>query len=267
MLKNRFYTSLILLFCVFAFTSSPSIAASSIKNPFNFSRMNTANDRGDTAYNNKNYAQAFKAYKATAEHGNKYGQFMLAGMYMAGKGVKHSQKKYFHWLQLSADQGYPPANYLMGQKYLSPKPAVAAKYFKLAAKKEHESSMYMLGLMYAAGKGVSQSSSEALAWFRRAKAQGFPVDKQLLNKSSIQSYLKQKNKSNAKVRKKKLAQQKLVREIQQTLTQLGYQPGPIDGLYGGKTRKAIQAFQRKYGMEPDGRASADILRKTKAFLK
>lgn len=265
MLKNKFNISLIFAFCLFVFTSSTGIAGS--KNPFNSIKASIQNNRGDTAYNNKDFEQAFKEYQSAAECGDEYGQFMLAGMYISGMGVKRSPKKYVYWIQQSADQGYSPANYLLGRKYFSSNPSTAAKYFKIAAKKEHESSMYMLGLMYAAGNGVSQNNSEALAWFRRAKAQGFPVDDELLSKSSIQSYLKQKKQNNKKHRKEKLAQQKLVRDIQQALTQLGFNPGTIDGLYGSKTRSAIQAFQRKYGMEPDGRVSTEILKKTKTFLK
>lgn len=254
MLNNRFNVSLILALCLFVFTSSTAVAG------FNNIKANIAKDRGNSAYENKDYAKAFKEYQFAAERGDEYCQFMLACMYIAGEGVNRNSKKYYYWIQQAADQGYPPANYLLGRKYLPSKPSSAVKYFKLAAKKEHESSMYILGLMYAAGNGVSQSISEALAWFRRAKAQGFPVEKQLLTKSGIQSYLQQKSKSHAKAQKQKLAQQKMVREIQQTLAQLGYNPGPIDGLYGKKTRAAIQAFQKKEGLKVDGEATVDVLR-------
>ncbi|MCD6580479.1 MAG: SEL1-like repeat protein [Desulfuromusa sp.] len=270
MLKNRFNISLILVLCLFAFTGCANVVdsvKSNMQKSGNLVKASIIKDRGDAAYDNKDYAQAFKAYQSAAELGEKYSQFMLASMYMAGEGVQRSPKKYFHWIQLSANNGYPPANYLVGRAYLPSNPPAAAKYFKIAAKKEHGSAMYMLGWMYATGKGVSQSTSEALAWFRRAEAQAFPVESQLLSKSSLQSYAKQKNISSAKTQKKKLTQQKLVREIQQVLTELGYKPGPIDGLFGSKTRTAIQAFQRKYGMEPDGRANSEILKKIKVFLK
>jgi peptidoglycan hydrolase-like protein with peptidoglycan-binding domain len=44
-----------------------------------------------------------------------------------------------------------------------------------------------------------------------------------------------------------------VREVQRLLTELGYQPGPIDGTYGPMTASAIREFQRDNRMQVDGR--------------
>lgn len=42
------------------------------------------------------------------------------------------------------------------------------------------------------------------------------------------------------------------RELQQRLTALGYNPGPIDGVLGRRTISAIKDFQKKIGLEVDG---------------
>jgi hypothetical protein len=42
------------------------------------------------------------------------------------------------------------------------------------------------------------------------------------------------------------------REIQAALVELGYDPGPIDGIWGRKTRSAVRAFQRDAGLVADG---------------
>lgn len=47
----------------------------------------------------------------------------------------------------------------------------------------------------------------------------------------------------------------VVRDIQRSLTQLGYDPGPVDGLIGPKTRNAIRQIEKDYGVEPTGQAS------------
>lgn len=44
----------------------------------------------------------------------------------------------------------------------------------------------------------------------------------------------------------------LVREVQSKLTELGFDAGPIDGIYGQKTRKAVVRFQESKGIEADG---------------
>lgn len=44
----------------------------------------------------------------------------------------------------------------------------------------------------------------------------------------------------------------LTREAQRLLTDLGYNPGPIDGDYGRGTANAIMAFQRYMNIKQDG---------------
>jgi hypothetical protein len=54
-----------------------------------------------------------------------------------------------------------------------------------------------------------------------------------------------------------------VREIQRALTELGYDPGPIDGLFGARTRAAIKRFQAEHGLVADG----IVGRKTRAKMQ
>jgi peptidoglycan hydrolase-like protein with peptidoglycan-binding domain len=44
-----------------------------------------------------------------------------------------------------------------------------------------------------------------------------------------------------------------VRVLQQTLTNLGYSVGTIDGHFGAATKAAVKAFQSAFGISPDGR--------------
>jgi hypothetical protein len=50
-----------------------------------------------------------------------------------------------------------------------------------------------------------------------------------------------------------------VREAQAHLSRLGYNPGPIDGIMGPKTRTAIEAFQRDHGLPVDGKVTQILL--------
>jgi len=43
-----------------------------------------------------------------------------------------------------------------------------------------------------------------------------------------------------------------VRAVQERLAELGFDPYPVDGIYGPMTESAVLAFQRSRGLEPDG---------------
>lgn len=45
-----------------------------------------------------------------------------------------------------------------------------------------------------------------------------------------------------------LGEDPTVRAFQQNLARLGFDPGPIDGVWGAKTRSAMQAYQKAYGL-------------------
>jgi peptidoglycan hydrolase-like protein with peptidoglycan-binding domain len=52
--------------------------------------------------------------------------------------------------------------------------------------------------------------------------------------------------------------QGLVREVQSGLQQLGYKPGPVDGVYGAQTKTAIRQYQTDHGLLTDGSVSAEL---------
>lgn len=255
MIMYRYFIKPVLLIVLFVFLGSTGIFQSTshgIENPINLFIVNLKENKGDKAYEGQNYPVAFAAYRKAAEAGSAYSQFMLANMYLGGQSVKKDREKYMYWIRKSADNGYPSANFLLGTAYLFSDPAEAVRCFKKAGRKENSPSMHILGVMYAQGVVVKKSTKEALRWFRLAKAQGFPVKKQLLSQSGIETFYAKSRFSNQSTR--------LIKEIQQRLTKLAYNPGHADGLYGNKTRAAIQAFQRKIGMEPDGLPNDKVLR-------
>ncbi|MEM1382387.1 MAG: caspase family protein [Pseudomonadota bacterium] len=50
-----------------------------------------------------------------------------------------------------------------------------------------------------------------------------------------------------------------IRDLQARLTLLGFNVGPVDGLFGQRTGAALSTYQRRVGMEPDGRVSEAVL--------
>lgn len=57
----------------------------------------------------------------------------------------------------------------------------------------------------------------------------------------------------AKARKTSVKKSARTMQIQQALQKAGFNPGPIDGKMGKKTRTAIKAFQKKNGLKATGR--------------
>jgi peptidoglycan hydrolase-like protein with peptidoglycan-binding domain len=55
------------------------------------------------------------------------------------------------------------------------------------------------------------------------------------------------------------AKSDIIETIQRFLQQLGYNPGPIDGKMGEKTRIAIRAFQRDHNLQINGEASMSLV--------
>ena len=50
----------------------------------------------------------------------------------------------------------------------------------------------------------------------------------------------------------------LVRNIQEALSEMGYDPGRADGIMGPRTAAAIRQYQEGHGLPIDGRATADL---------
>lgn len=68
-------------------------------------------------------------------------------------------------------------------------------------------------------------------------------------------------KSQTSIPANKSAPDSTVKAIQRRLNDLGYNAGTADGLFGGKTRSAIQAFQRDNGIVVDGVANTLLLQR------
>ncbi len=57
-----------------------------------------------------------------------------------------------------------------------------------------------------------------------------------------------------------------VMEVQALLKKMGYDPGPADGVFGTRTQSAVAAFQRRFGLVPDGVVGTNTWRWLESFL-
>jgi uncharacterized protein len=88
-------------------------------------------------------------------------------------------------IQRAAGQGIASAQYILGSMYAQGRGvpqnyAEAARWYRQAAEQELAGAQSSLGALYAAGKGVPQDYSEALGWYRKAADKGDPVGQTLL---------------------------------------------------------------------------------------
>lgn len=51
-----------------------------------------------------------------------------------------------------------------------------------------------------------------------------------------------------------------VRDLQSRLLKLGYATGPLDGIFGSRTEKAVSAFQADHGLKVDGLAGTQTVK-------
>lgn len=54
------------------------------------------------------------------------------------------------------------------------------------------------------------------------------------------------------------SRQATVASIQGGLRDMGYDPGPVDGIYGNRTAQAIRQYQKDRGLRVDGQATAAL---------
>jgi peptidoglycan hydrolase-like protein with peptidoglycan-binding domain len=50
-----------------------------------------------------------------------------------------------------------------------------------------------------------------------------------------------------------------VRQVQQQLNDKGHDAGPVDGIFGKRTRKALKDFQKAEGMQPTGKLDRETM--------
>jgi len=97
--------------------------------------------KGQTAFDEGNYAIAVREWKPLAETGNASAQVYLGALYFAGLGVTQDD-------------------------------AEAVRLFRLAANQGNASAQVYLGVMYSAGRGVLQDSVMAYMWLSIGTASG-----------------------------------------------------------------------------------------------
>ncbi|MDC8756061.1 tetratricopeptide repeat protein [Janthinobacterium fluminis] len=108
---------------------------------------------GATAYNSKNYQQAYKEVVPLAQAGNADAEHLLGLMYYMGRGVPQDYKLALGWHRKAAQRGKADAQYVVGAMYYTGNAVIqdykqAVVWFRKAAEQGHAEAQQVLGLMY-----------------------------------------------------------------------------------------------------------------------
>ncbi|GHT88005.1 hypothetical protein AGMMS49960_18720 [Betaproteobacteria bacterium] len=113
----------------------------------------------------QNDTEAVKWFRKSAEQGSELGQYFLGDSYAEGLGVAQSDTEAVKWYRMAAKQGDDDAQRAL-RCYDSD------ELRKAAVSQENEEAQYVLGMCYAVGRGVAQSDTEAIKWYRKAAERG-----------------------------------------------------------------------------------------------
>jgi uncharacterized protein len=207
-------------------------------------------------------------------------------MYFDGQGVPQDYAEAMRWFRLAAAQGHAEAQSKLGFMYVEGSgvpqdDAEALRWFRLSADQGNAVGQWMLGAMYADGRGLPRDYVLAYMWLNLATARvqkelrEFAVEKrdevaarlspaQLARGQELARNWRLRSTAGSEGASPNLFEAELERrarrdrEVQQLLADLGYDPGPIDGVMGPRTRAAIRAFQADVGLPVDGQVSDEL---------
>jgi TPR repeat protein len=128
-------------------------------------------------FDDKNYTEAAKWYRKSAEEGYAKAQYELGYMYYDGEGIEKDYSEALKWLRKSADQGNSDAQNALGHMYylgdgVTENFSEAVKWYRKGAEQGNKYAQYNLGQMYEYGNGIAQDYSKAIEWYQKAAKQG-----------------------------------------------------------------------------------------------
>jgi len=102
-----------------------------------------ANQRGDEAYDHKNYAEAMRWYRQASAQGYAVAEANIGFLYAKGYGVPQDYAQSVHWYLMAAEKGQREAQHNLALKYWN-------------------------------GQGVTKDPTQARYWMQKAAVNGDP---------------------------------------------------------------------------------------------
>ncbi|MEQ8435701.1 MAG: peptidoglycan-binding protein [Oceanicaulis sp.] len=217
-----------------------------------------------------------------AEQGVPAAMRRYALMLQAGDGVTVDREASRAWMVQAAEAGNVQAMHDAGGMFINAgdapdNQAAAARWFEQGALHGVRDSQFNMALLYQEGFGVPVSPADAYAWFTIAADAGdsdAAARAQALRPELTPEARRQAQAAAAGFTPREsdpsaqgvypaqpwdLGVTDLAARAQALLGELGYDPGPADGVLGDQTRRALVRFQRDAGIEPGAPLTADLI--------
>lgn len=217
-------------------------------------------------------AAAARWMNVAAERGHAEAQYLTGAAYAAGDGVPQDHEKAARFFAKAAVQGHARAQYLLAQAFAAGRGvprdgAWAARWYGKAAQQGHGDAQFAYGAMLAAGQSVVQDREGGYTWLRLAADGGHALAPPLLERLREEMPAAAVRRAEAAAERFRpvsaasLADAPTVRYVQQALSELGFDAGPVDGLMGPRTRAGLRAYQRANDLSADGELTPGLLRR------
>jgi TPR repeat protein len=135
-------------------------------------------DAGKRAYEQQEYATAFKEFMPLAQQGNAEAEFLLGRMYLMGRGVLQDQVEADRLFRASAAQGNADAEFFLGAPSVLRHENVAEglKWLRLSAEQGNQDAQLLLGKTYLDGLAseLPRDAAQAEMWLWLAAKGNLP---------------------------------------------------------------------------------------------
>ena len=214
-----------------------------------------------TAYEQGDYATALRGFRIHAARGNARAQFKLGLMYSRGQVVPRDPAEAVRWHRRAAEQGHANAQSGLGFMYeigggVPHNLVQAHKWHNLAAFRASSSDPDLREKAVRSRDRVAARLTPA----QLAKAQRLAREWQPRTSTAEPSVHEQRPSTSAAPAPRAPnagaeSTRDRIANLQRALRRLGYDPGPVDGIPGARTRAAIRAFQADAKLPVNGQIS------------
>ena len=209
----------------------------------------------------QDFAEAARWFRLAAEQGHADAQFSLGGMHFIGYGVPQNYAEAVRWYRQAAEQGHANAQSGLGFMYeigggVPHNLVQAHKWYNLAASRASSSDQDLREKAVRSRDRIAARLTPA----QLVKAQRLAREWRPRTSTAEPSVHEQRPSTSTAPAPRALnagaeSTRDRIANLQRALRRLGYDPGPVDGILGARTRGAIRAFQADAKLPVNGQIS------------